>query len=90
MSKIQTNSTAFKFDYNKKVFTFFKNYLLKTKKNLLSGLPDRGSFDRNSLDQNCVFSVDRKFHNQLTEFFETFQSRKIQSTAKKEPTDFDS
>ena len=27
----------------------------------------------NSLDQNCVFSVDRKFHNQLTKFFETFQ-----------------
>ncbi len=22
---------------------------------------DRGSFDRNSLDQNCVFSVDQKF-----------------------------
>ncbi len=31
-----------------------------------------GSFDRNSLDRNCVFSVDRNFHNQLTEFFETF------------------
>jgi hypothetical protein len=26
-----------------------------------------------SLDRNCVFSVDRKCHNQLTEFFETFQ-----------------
>jgi len=34
---------------------------------------DRGSFDRNSLDRNCVFSVDRKFHNQLIKFFETFQ-----------------
>jgi hypothetical protein len=34
---------------------------------------DRGSFDRNSLDRNCLFSVDQNFHNQLTEFFETFQ-----------------
>jgi hypothetical protein len=34
---------------------------------------DRELFDQNSLDQNCVFSVDQKFHNQLTEFFETFQ-----------------
>jgi hypothetical protein len=34
---------------------------------------DRGSFDQNSLDRNCVFSVDQKFNNQLTEFFETFQ-----------------
>jgi hypothetical protein len=33
---------------------------------------DRGSFDQNSLDRNCVFSVDRKFHNQLTNFFKTF------------------
>ncbi len=32
-------------------------------------LNDRGSFDRNSLDRNCVLSVDRNFHNQLTEFF---------------------
>jgi hypothetical protein len=30
---------------------------------------DRGSFDRNSVDQNCVLSVDRNFHNQLTKFF---------------------
>ena len=33
---------------------------------------DTGSVDRISLDQNCVFSVDQKFHNQLIEFFETF------------------
>ncbi len=33
---------------------------------------DRGSFDRNSLDRNCVLSVDQNFHNQLTEIFETF------------------
>ena len=26
----------------------------------------------NSLDQNCVFSVDWKFHNQLTKFFRLF------------------
>jgi hypothetical protein len=34
---------------------------------------DRGSFDQNSLDRNCVFSVDQKFHNKLIKFFETFQ-----------------
>ena len=35
---------------------------------------DRGWFDRNSLDRNCVFfSVNQNFHNQLIEFFETFQ-----------------
>ena len=34
---------------------------------------DRGSFDQKSVDQNCHFSVDRKFHNQLTKFVETFQ-----------------
>jgi len=30
---------------------------------------DTGSLDRNSLDRNCHFSVDRKFHNQLIKFF---------------------
>jgi hypothetical protein len=30
---------------------------------------DRGLFDPNSPDQNCVLSVDQNFHNQLTEFF---------------------
>jgi hypothetical protein len=34
---------------------------------------DRGLFDQNSLDRNCLFSVDQNFHNQLTKFFETFQ-----------------
>ena len=34
---------------------------------------DRGSFDQNSLDQNCLFSVDRNFHNQLTKIFDAFQ-----------------
>jgi hypothetical protein len=34
---------------------------------------DRGLFDRNSLDQNCHFSVDRNFHNQLTKIFDPFQ-----------------
>jgi len=36
-------------------------------------LCDRGSFDQKSLDRNCVLSVDRNFHNQLTEIFEAFQ-----------------
>ncbi len=34
---------------------------------------DRGPFDRNSLDRNCVLSVDRNFDNQLTEFLDAFQ-----------------
>ncbi len=34
---------------------------------------DRGSFDQNSLDQNCVLSVDQNFDNQLTEFLDAFQ-----------------
>ncbi len=29
---------------------------------------DRGSFDRNSLDRNCVLSLDRNYVNHLTEF----------------------
>ncbi len=33
---------------------------------------DRGLFDQNSLDRNCVLSVDQNFHNQLTKIFETF------------------
>jgi hypothetical protein len=28
--------------------------------------------DRISLDRNCLFSVDQKFHFQLIKFFETF------------------
>jgi hypothetical protein len=36
-------------------------------------LINRGSFDRKSLDQNCHFSVDRNFHNQLTKIFDAFQ-----------------
>ncbi len=69
----------------------------------------RGSFDQKSVDRNCVLSVDRNcvlsvdqnFHNQLTEFFDTFQLIKtfinvilsyfkISTTAKKELTDFGS
>ncbi len=34
---------------------------------------DRGSFDRNSLDRNCVLSVERNFDNQLTKFLDAFQ-----------------
>jgi hypothetical protein len=36
-------------------------------------IKDWGSFDRNSVDQNCVLSVDRNFTNQLTEFLDAFQ-----------------
>ena len=47
-------------------------YLFK-RNNVYFRLPfDRGSLDRNSLDQNCVFSVAQKFHNQLIKFFYTF------------------
>ncbi len=34
---------------------------------------DRGSFDQNSVDRNCHFSVDRNFTNQLTKFLDAFQ-----------------
>ena len=34
---------------------------------------DRGSVDQNSVDRNCVLSVDQNFTNQLTEFFDAFQ-----------------
>ena len=34
---------------------------------------DRGSFDRNSLDRNCVLSLDQNFENHLTEFLDGFQ-----------------
>ncbi len=33
---------------------------------------DWGLVDRNSLDQNCVLSLDRNYDNHLTEFFDTF------------------
>jgi hypothetical protein len=33
---------------------------------------ERGSVDRISLDQNCHFSLDKKFHFHLIKFFETF------------------
>ena len=49
------------------------NLILKLKTKQKPRNMDRGLFDQNSLDQNCVFSVDQKFHNQLIEFFETFQ-----------------
>jgi hypothetical protein len=39
----------------------------------MSTISDRGLFDQNSLDRNCHFSVDRNFHNQLTEIFDAFQ-----------------
>ena len=34
---------------------------------------DRGSVDRNSVDQNCVLSLDRNFVNHLTKFLDGFQ-----------------
>jgi hypothetical protein len=33
---------------------------------------DRGLLDRISLDRNCHFSLDQKFHFHLIEFFGTF------------------
>jgi hypothetical protein len=44
-----------------------------TKKEQKRQWQDRGSFDRKSVDRNCVLSVDRNFHNQLTKIFDTFQ-----------------
>jgi hypothetical protein len=39
---------------------------------LFTTMLERGSLDRILFDQNCLFSVDRKFHFQLIKFFETF------------------
>jgi hypothetical protein len=39
----------------------------------MTSFHDRGLFDRNSVDQNCVLSLDQNFNNQLTEFFDAFQ-----------------
>ncbi len=36
-------------------------------------IEDRGPFDQKSVDRNCVFSVDRNFHNQLTKILDAFQ-----------------
>ena len=59
------------------VFSFysiriFSKYLFHTSW-CLTNRTDRGSFDRNSVDRNCVLSVDRNFHNQLTKIFDAFQ-----------------
>jgi hypothetical protein len=40
---------------------------------IIAGFNDRGSFDQNSLDQDCVLSLDQNFDNQLTEFLDAFQ-----------------
>ena len=48
------------------IFLLFFCFLSKTSE-------DRGSFDQKSLDQNCHFSVDQNFHNQLTKIFDAFQ-----------------
>ncbi len=39
----------------------------------MNSVNDRGSFDQNSVDRNCVLSVDQNFTNQLTEFLDPFQ-----------------
>jgi hypothetical protein len=38
-----------------------------------SNINNRGLFDRKSVDQNCVFSVDQNFDNQLTTILDAFQ-----------------
>jgi hypothetical protein len=54
-------------------FSFFYCFKIKLRCKYNSTTDvDRGSFDRNSVDRNYVLSVDRNFHNQLTEIFETF------------------
>ncbi len=40
---------------------------------LPSATNDKGSFDQNSLDRNCVLSLDQNFDNQLTKFLDAFQ-----------------
>ena len=52
------------------MFHNFQNFIkAKTNKTFFG----EWSLDQNSVDRNCVLSVDRNFHNQLTEFFESFQ-----------------
>ena len=51
----------------------FSKRLFNNHNTLIIIIIHRGSFDRNSLDQNCHFSVDRNFHNQLTKIFDDFQ-----------------
>ncbi len=36
-------------------------------------LSDRGSVDQNSVDRNCVLSLDQNFVNHLNEFLDSFQ-----------------
>jgi hypothetical protein len=50
---------------------YFFSYILDYKK--YGAIIDRGSFDRKSVDRNCVFSVDQNFHNQLTKILDAFQ-----------------
>ena len=50
-----------------------QNYINTTLKGLKQIKMDRGPFDQKSVDQNCHFSVDQNFHNQLTKIFDTFQ-----------------
>jgi len=49
---------------------------------------DRGPFDRKSVDQNCVFSVDQNFHNQLTKILDAFQLIKKFDQVKKSVSSF--
>ena len=58
---------------DKLLINFSEQKILIEIKKSIETLKDRGSFDRKSLDRNCHFSVDRNFHNQLTEIFDTFQ-----------------
>jgi hypothetical protein len=49
------------------------SFILYLQKCLMTDFHDRGLFDQNSLDRNCVLSVDQNFHNQLTKIFDTLQ-----------------
>jgi hypothetical protein len=51
----------------------YSNLLNSNSKLLSNENNDRGPFDQKSVDQNCVFSVDRNFHNQLTKILDAFQ-----------------
>jgi hypothetical protein len=51
----------------------FSKRLFNNNNTIIIIIIHRESFDRNSLDQNCHFSVDRNFHNQLTKIFDAFQ-----------------
>ncbi len=60
------------FEKRNQKFDLKHQYLFSKLYHAQSACYDRGSLDRISLDQNCVFLLDRNYVNHLIEFFDTF------------------